>query len=202
LPRENRSDRGIHDYQFPEQVIADCGDGLIVTIGTNLSEMSGIRTRTVTERVIIGVNCETGLTLDALEEHVILPLRGLLAISIKNRTEYFNCQLQPVGLAAHPSFPIHVDPEVLDGVTDSNPFHSWPTFTAADIDVPQFLCVWLKLAQDNSVPLAVAEPRIQSGSLQSQVVEAVNAAEILHRKLTAETTEYPFAEGRVHGRGV
>jgi ApeA N-terminal domain 1 len=194
LSRSNKHNREVLDYDWPEQAVANCGDGLVLTIGTNVSESMGIRDRTMTERVIIGATCETGFTLEALEEQVIVPLRGLLAISMKNHTEYFNCQLQPLGLDEHPTYPIHLDPEVIDAQAESNPRNSWPTFTTEDIDIPQFLPAWLKLAKDNALPLAVAEPHTQSGTLQSQVVEAVNAAETLHRTLTGDTAVYPFAE--------
>ena len=194
LSTGNQNLRGGGEYVWPDRAVVDCGGGLVLTLGTTYNQSIGSRAKTITERVIIDATHENGFTLDALEEQVILPLRGLLAISMKNHAEYFNCQLQPLGTDGHLTYPIHVDPEVVDGVAESNPYHCWPTFTADDIDLPHFLPAWLKLAQDNLVPLAVSEPRVSSGTLRSQVVEAVNAAETLHRTLTVDTAVYPFAE--------
>lgn len=176
LSRGNQNLRGGGDYEWPDRAVVDCGGGLVLTLGTTYNQSIGSRAKTITERVIIDATHENGFTLDALEEQVILPLRGLLAISMKNQAEYFNCHLQPLGTDGHPTYPIHVDPEVVDGVAGSNPYHSWPTFTADDIDLPHFLPAWLKLAQDNLVPLAVAEPRIGSGTLRSRVVECSHAS--------------------------
>lgn len=186
--------RSDQDYEYPNPSIADCGEGLVVTILASRSGSTGIRARSVTERVVVHVVSENGFTLDALEEQVILPLRGLLAISLKKPVEYFNCQLQPLDMDRRPNYPIHVDPQVIDDVAESNTSNDWPTFTVKDIDIAEFLPAWLKLARNNPVPVAVAEPRIRSGTLESDVVEVVNAAEALHRTLTTDTTGFALAE--------
>jgi hypothetical protein len=187
------------DYEDPEPSVAECGDGLTVFFGTNISQSSGIRRRLFQEKVIVHVKREAGFTFTTLVDEIIKPLRGFLAIVLDQPVEYFNCRLQP--LIAQPSslefqhatFPVYVDPDVIDHEEESNPYRRWPTFTAEDVEASTLIPKWLKLAQDNPVPLGVTEPRNQRGSLPSRVVETVNAAETLHRSLHPKPEEYLFA---------
>jgi hypothetical protein len=90
-------------------------------------------------------------------------------------------------------YPIDVDPEVVDAALESGSHSHWPLFTAKDVDVSTLIPNWLRLARNNPVPLAAAEPQRESGALQSQVVEAVNAAETLHQTLYHKHSDFPFA---------
>lgn len=173
-------------YQQPEPSVVDCGDGLTLSVGTSATGHSGPRSNAFTEHVAVVVHSESGFTLDRLMEYIVTPLRVLIAIAVHNRVECYNLRLQPFGNdnPATFTYPIEVDPDVYD--TSIEPRHGYaPMFTFKEIDVA-ILARWLRLAEENRVPLAVAEPRLESGSLQSQVVEAVNAAETLHRSLHTE----------------
>ncbi|WP_319255459.1 HEPN domain-containing protein [Streptomyces sp. ID05-39B] len=191
----------VKGYEPPEPTIADCGNGLTITIWASLQETSGWnRYHSVAERVCIEVVSETGLTLTQLQERVITPLRSLLAIISHRRVECFNLQLRPLD-ADYPDqarfgYPITVDPGMIDGETEvaSDRPGERPTFTADDTDLSSFIPAWLTLAEVNSVPISAAEARHASGVLQTGVVEVVNAAETLHRTTHSEPSDYPFAD--------
>lgn len=188
------------NYQGPKPTVASCEGGLIITIraGVRLTHVN--RSRSISERIAIEVEQPRGFTFNTLIEEVVVPLRSLMAIALHRRTEYFNCRLQVHSDAqadhesGYPAYPILVDPEVIDPAIVPDPYGYGPTFTANDIDVSAWIPKWLPLAKGNPVALAVAEPRTESGSLQSQVVEAVNAAETLHRTLHDQPDAYPFAD--------
>ncbi|TRO56058.1 hypothetical protein E4K73_48110 [Streptomyces sp. IB201691-2A2] len=191
----------LKDYQPPEPTIADCGNGLTLTIWAGLQETHGWnRNHFAAERVGMQVASEAGLTLTHLQEQVITPLRSLLAIISHRRIECFNLRLLPLDDTypdkARISYPIRVNPEIIDGDTEiaSDQPNERPTFTADDTDLSSFIPAWLRLAEATSVPLFAAEARDAAGALQTEVIEAVNAAETLHRTTHREPSEHPFAD--------
>jgi ApeA N-terminal domain 1 len=180
----------------PEPTIVECGAGLVIKIGTSISTTSEFRDHGMAERVVIYVEHESGLTFSALLDQIVAPLRGLLAIVLHCRVEYFNFRLRPhkdVRPNRQHGFTLDVDPDVIDATTEAEAYGQLPTFTAKDVPLASLIPKWLQLAADNPVPLAVAECHDQAGSLQIQVVEAVNAAETLHRRLHNQPTDFPFA---------
>ncbi|WP_354402098.1 HEPN domain-containing protein [Streptomyces sp. PvR018] len=191
----------VRGYEPPESTVADCGNGLTITIWASLRETSGWnRYHSVVERVCMQVVSNTGLTLTQLQEQVIMPLRSLLAIISHRRVECFNLRLRPLDDnypdQARFGYPIAVDPGMIDGeaeVASDRPGER-PTFTADDTDLRSFIPAWLALAKVNSLPISAAEARHASGVLQTEVVEVVNAAETLHRTTHSEPSDYPLAD--------
>ncbi|HEY1158242.1 MAG TPA: HEPN domain-containing protein, partial [Arthrobacter sp.] len=191
----------LNSYQPPQPTIADCGNGLTLTIWAGLQETHGWnRNHSAAERVGLQVASEAGLTLTQLQEQVITPLRSLLAIISHRRIECFNLRLLPLDDTypdqARIGYPIRVDPDVIDGEAEiaSDRPDERPTFTADDTDLSSFIPAWLRLAEANSVPVFAAEARDAPGALQTGVVEVVNAAETLHRTTHPEPSEHPFAD--------
>jgi hypothetical protein len=188
----------IADYKAPDPTIVECDGGLVLTIGTATSNNDGIRVRSISERVVVDVSATSGFSLDGLMNDFIIPLRCLLAIAFRRQVEYRNlCVHQHVDIhqaIRERTFSlIEVEPGVADLPSQSEAW-MFPTFTVKDIDASVFMPRWLRIAQDNPVPFAVAEPRAKGGSLRSQVVEAVNAAETLHRRLYDSTAVFPLAD--------
>lgn len=177
------------DDEWPPPTIADCGDGVRVTISILPGETHGTRSRTLTARTVMWVDRHPGFTFDEFFDVILPPLRGLLSILMHGPVEVINLQLQPSydwpaesrgPLAA---YPIEVDPGVIDGLVDSEIDHWSPTFTAEAVDPAALISRWVRLASSNRVPLDVAAPRKSPGPLQFEAVAVVNAAETLHRTL-------------------
>ncbi|MFJ1975266.1 HEPN domain-containing protein [Streptomyces sp. NPDC087903] len=188
----------LNSYQPPQPTIADCGNGLTLTIWAGLQQTHGWnRNHSAAERVSLQVTSEAGLTLTHLHEQMITPLRSLLAIISHRRIECFNLRLRPLDDdRTRIGYPIRVDPDVIDGEAEiaSERPDERPTFTADDTNLSSFIPAWLRLAEANSVPLFAAEARDAAGALQTEVVEVVNAAETLHRTTHREPSEHPFAD--------
>lgn len=180
------------NYDPPEPGRVDCDNGLSLTIETGAIALDGVRNRAITEHVRITAESQTGFTLSDLVDQIVRPLRSLVAIAVHNRVDYYNLRLQPRDnkRPMGRGYFIEVDPDTYDASIE--PKHGYfPAFTFKNVDI-SIVSRWLHIAANNPVPLAVAAPRLESGSVQSQVVEVVNAAETLHRSLYEEVSS-PFA---------
>ncbi|WP_439676777.1 HEPN domain-containing protein [Embleya sp. MST-111070] len=202
--RGPRGARTEEDYHAPEATVVDCGDGLTVTIFADLVGTTGPRVRSLRELVAIQVEREAGFTLETLAQRIIMPLRSLISIAFHEPVYEFDCRLQPLAYRgpdsplAHRTLPVSVDPEVVDAVAAEGELRGCtPTFTADDVDVSVLIPKWLRLAEDHIFPVTVAQPHKQRGTLQTMVVEAVNAAETLHRGLHAAVAESDTFTNRV-----
>ncbi|WP_144121045.1 HEPN domain-containing protein [Catellatospora sichuanensis] len=184
------------DYDGAEPSTIDCGNGLVLTIGSLVARTEGVRSRLVEERVVIDLEQPHGLTLDTLQQEIVMPLCVLLGIALHERVVHFNLRLQPQYGEHDPTWtlPIRVDPDVVDAVAESNPYRHGLMFTARDIDLATVIPRWFLLAQRNLVPFDVADQsRAENASLSSRVVEVVNAAETLHRTSHDQPADFPFA---------
>ncbi|MEV5851790.1 MULTISPECIES: HEPN domain-containing protein [Streptomyces] len=186
-------------YIAPDDVVLNLDGETVITIGVRDSRSRGRRARTLRERVVVTVNSDPGLTLDDLEKEIAGPLRSLVAIGVNEPVRVFNLQVLPVGTPTTSTKPpkfLQVDPlpawqeeeEPAPGLHAPLPLS--PSFE----EVPSFLPAWLRVARRCSVPLDAVEPRQRTGSLQLQLLDAVNAAETLHRALHDEPREHHFAD--------
>lgn len=130
-----------------------------------------------------------------------IPFRALLAITLHRRIECCALQLRRRD-TAEPQQPdwidhgVAVDPDVIDADAEAEPHADFglSAFTAQDINAAAVLPRWLPMAAANPIPLAAAEGRDTAGALQSDVVNVVNAAETLHRRVSEQQTDFPFAQ--------
>ncbi|MFD5082543.1 HEPN domain-containing protein [Kitasatospora sp. NPDC058406] len=187
-------------YRPPEPTVAECDNGMTVTITALGSGGHGRRSHSLTERVVVAVEREAGFTLEELLEQAVIPLQALLAIIFDRRVEYFNLRLRPhpdanSEYSSHAALlPISFDPDVIESKHEKDAIREFPFFTAKDVQASEFIAKWISTSSRSVVPVSVAAPTSQAGSFQIQVVEAVNAAESLHRELHAEPSSSGFAE--------
>ncbi|OIV37487.1 hypothetical protein BIV57_11000 [Mangrovactinospora gilvigrisea] len=133
-----------------------------------------------TERHSIDVQVEEGYSLDELRRRVIQPVCQLLSIVTHEPCRASRLLLWPTD-AEGPLAPVEVDPDV---ATDPPRHAVSPLFTAIEIEPARILPTWLSLACDLPFPVGVAEKQGKA-NLETQVVEAVTAAETLQRWLSA-----------------
>jgi hypothetical protein len=187
------------EYVEPEGTQAQCGEGLVVTIGTTISQSWGTRRRIFSEHVKVWVEQESGFTLTDLIARVIIPLRALVSVCLHRPIKYFNLALRPLNTSsdeqalAEYGYPVEVDPDVVDVEAELKPYRYgyWPALTAETVELATTIPGWLRFGGNYPVPLFVAEHRNDHGPLQTEVVQAVNAAETLHRALHPDP-ELPF----------
>ena len=183
-----KGEKPAEQYSPPEPGLVNCGDGLTISIWTDIEETNGSRRRSVTEKVYVTAALERGFTFDFLIVHVILPIRALLSIVLHEHVEDMNCLLYRFGEPEY--LPIVVDP----GVERAAISYLRGTFPGNQESIENLVPRWLRLAWAFPLPVAVADPRARGGPAQTQAVEAVNAAEALHRGLHAEASSSDFAE--------
>ncbi|MBP0454049.1 hypothetical protein J5Y04_31580 [Kitasatospora sp. RG8] len=187
-------------YGRLEPTVVNCGNGMTITLAAMGSERASRRVRALSEYVVVGVERDSGFTLEELMEQAVIPLQSLLAITLDRPVEYFNLRLQPrrETSAEHAGFddymPISFDPGVIDEDVERESIGLDPFFTAKDVQAEEFIANWVGIASRAVVPVAVASSRSRIGSLPIGVVEAVNAAESLHRELHPEPQPSDFAE--------
>ncbi|MFJ6054497.1 HEPN domain-containing protein [Streptomyces sp. NPDC092307] len=194
--RGPKAARKADDYQAPEPLTVDLNDGTTLKIWARETHLNGLRIRSLEESVTILFQASDGFTFDYLQENVIAPLRGLIAISLGFPSEVHGIELVRIpenGREPHLSNPrLVVDP----GCAPEDVREHVPLLTAETLDIADFLPQWMDIARACRVPLGVAEPHNRPEDLTVQVVSMVNAAETLHRILTPEpkATTSPLAE--------
>ncbi|MGI8869799.1 MAG: HEPN domain-containing protein [Mycobacteriales bacterium] len=117
-------------------------------------------------------------------------MRALIGICQRRLVEEFQVELRVVGDSKVMPL-VQVDPGLVLPDRDHNPFFS---IEATDIAFADFIPAWLAVARTSPVPLAAATPHATRQTLESRVVEAVSAAETLHRSLHADERDQAFVD--------